>query len=299
MKKSMRRIKVITFTFVFMLIFASSAFAVVSLAYPKKVGLGEPFLVRVTSDKTLDSVSAKWLGTKVLPEIRTWKGKNVSLVMFGTDVLADKAGKKELIITTVENGKERKFSRKIKVYNKKYKTQRLTLPEKMVTPPKKVSARIQNDRVEVSAAKKTQSAKRMWFVPFSRPAKGSQSSPYGARRILNGKAKNPHRGLDFRGAKGAKIRAMADGKVILVANHYYAGNCVYIDHGNGVVTLYFHLSQFDVKEGDTVERGQLIGRIGSTGRVTGPHLHMSVSVQGRLVDPRFLLEKSTDKLLGL
>ncbi|WP_291325980.1 M23 family metallopeptidase [Desulfovibrio sp. UCD-KL4C] len=281
------------------LFFASSAFAAVSLAYPQKAGLGEPFLVRITSDTNLDSVSAKWLGATVQPEIKNWKGKSVALVMFGTDVLNDKAGKKTLAISVVENGKERIFKRKIKIYNKKYKVQRLTLPEKMVTPPKEVLERIRHDRVEVKAAKETQSAKRMWFVPFQKPTKGSQSSPYGARRILNGKPKNPHRGLDFRGAKGTAVHAMADGKVILVSSHYYAGNSIYIDHGNGVVTMYFHLSRFGVKEGDMVVRGQTIGRIGSTGRVTGPHLHVSVSVQGRLVDPNFLLKKNTDKLLGL
>ncbi len=299
LKSSMKYMKAFTLVIVCCLFFASSAFAAVSLAYPQKAGLGEPFLVRITSDANLDSVSAKWLGATVQPEIKSWKGKSVALVMFGTDVLSDKAGKKTLTINVVENGKKRSFKRKIKIYNKKYKVQRLTLPEKMVTPPKEVLERIRHDRVEVKAAKETQSAKRMWFVPFQKPTKGSQSSPYGARRILNGKPKNPHRGLDFRGAKGTAVHAMADGKVILVKNHYYAGNCIYLDHGNGVVTMYFHLSQFDVKEGDMVVRGQTIGRIGSTGRVTGPHLHMSASVQGRLVDPSFLLEKNTDKLLGL
>ncbi|WP_304081790.1 M23 family metallopeptidase [Maridesulfovibrio ferrireducens] len=299
MKNSMRYIKILTLAVTLCLFIASSAFAAVSLAYPQKAGIGEPFMVRVTSNKSLDSVSVKWLGVTVQPEIRKWKGKSVALVMFGTDVLADKAGKKELIIRAVEDGKDRKFSRKIKIFSKKYKVQRLTLPENMVTPPKEELERIRKDRVEVKAAKETQSEKRMWFVPFQRPTKGAQSSPYGARRILNGKPKNPHRGLDFRGAKGTAIYAMEDGKVLLVKNHYYAGNSIYLDHGNGVVTMYFHLSQFDVKEGDMVERGQTIGRIGSTGRVTGPHLHMSVSVQGRLVDPRFVLEKNTDKLLGL
>ncbi|WP_319780940.1 M23 family metallopeptidase [Maridesulfovibrio sp.] len=282
-----------------LLLCASTSLASVFLAYPKKVGLGEPFMVRVTSDKPLESVSIKWKGKSVEPEIRSWDGRSVALAMFGTDVLFDKPGRDKIVIKTVSEGKERTFGRTVKVKKKKYKVQRLTLPEKMVTPPHEVYDKIAQDRKEVKAAKEVMSAERKWFVPFARPTKGSQSSPYGAQRILNGKPKNPHRGLDFRGAKGTAVKAMADGRVVLVGNHYYAGNSVYIDHGNGVVTMYFHLSRIDVKEGELVERGQLIGGIGSTGRVTGPHLHMSVSVQGKLVDPNYILQKSTDQLLGI
>lgn len=287
------------FALLLVLFLSSAAFAKINLAYPSRVGLGEPFLVRVTSDKDLQSVSIKWKGAEVKPEIKNWKGRSVALAMFGTDVLLDKTGKSRLVISAVENGKERKFGRTVRVHKKKYKIQRLTLPKKMVTPPKEIYDKIAQDRKEVAAAKKVMSAERNWFVPFQRPTAGSQSSPYGAQRILNGKPKNPHRGLDFRGAKGTAIKAMADGRVVLVGDHYYAGNSVYLDHGNGVVTMYFHLSRIDVKEGEIVERGQVIGGIGSTGRVTGPHLHMSVSVQGRLVDPAYVLYKSTDQLLGI
>lgn len=297
--KNMKQIRVVLFTLVILALCASTALASVFLAYPKKVGLGEPFMVRVTSDKPMEQVSIDWKGKTVKPEIRKWRGRYVSLAMFGTDVLFDKPGKDKLVVKTVSEGKERKFGRTVRVKKKKYKIQRLTLPKKMVTPPTKVYDKIARDRKEVKVAKDSMSAERMWFVPFMRPTKGGQSSPYGAQRILNGKPKNPHRGLDFRGAKGTAIKAMADGKVVLVGEHYYAGNSIYLDHGNGVVTMYFHLSRIDVKEGDTVERGQVIGGIGSTGRVTGPHLHMSVSVQGRLVDPNYIMYKSTDQLLGI
>ncbi|WP_419780836.1 M23 family metallopeptidase [Maridesulfovibrio sp.] len=294
-----RQFRIAFLTLLILLVCASSALASVFLAYPKKVGLGEPFMVRVTSDKPLESVEIKWKGKSVNPEVRNWKGRSVALAMFGTDVLFDKPGRDKLVIKTVSGGKEKKFGRTVKVHKKKYKIQRLTLPKKMVTPPQKVYDKIAQDRKEVKVAKETMSADRKWYVPFDRPTKGSQSSPYGAQRILNGKPKNPHRGLDFRGAKGTSVKAMADGKVVLVGSHYYAGNSIYVDHGNGVVTMYFHLSRIDVKEGDMVERGQLLGGIGSTGRVTGPHLHMSVSVQGKLVDPNYVMYKTTDQLLGI
>lgn len=294
-----KNIRIALLTFILLLVCASTALASVFLAYPKKVGLGEPFMVRVTSDAPLDSVSIAWKGAKLKPEVRKWRGRSVALVMLGTDVLLDKPGKSKLVISTVSGGKERKFGRTIRVNRKKYRVQRLTLPEKMVTPPQKVHDKILKDRAEVKVAKETMSAERKWFVPFNRPTKGGESSPYGAQRILNGKPKNPHRGLDFRGAKGTAVKAMADGRVVLVGNHYYAGNSIYLDHGNGVITMYFHLSRIDVKEGEIVERGQVIGGIGSTGRVTGPHLHMSVSVQGRLVDPNYIMYKTTDQLLGI
>ncbi|CCO22454.1 M23 family metallopeptidase [Maridesulfovibrio hydrothermalis] len=294
-----KKIRVVFLTFIIFMLCASTALASVFLAYPKKVGLGEPFMVRVTSDNFLESVVILWKGASVRPEIKKWKGRFVALAMLGTDVLFDKTGKAKLVVKVVSEGKERKFGRTVQINKKKYKIQRLTLPEKMVTPPETVYKKIAKDRVEVKKAKETVSAKRKWFVPFQRPTKGAQSSPYGAQRILNGKPKNPHRGLDFRGAKGTAVKAMADGKVVLVGDHYYAGNSVYLDHGNGVITMYFHLSRIDVKQGEIVERGQIIGGIGSTGRVTGPHLHMSVSVQGKLVDPAYVLYKTTDQLLGV
>lgn len=287
---------VLTLTLLFMAS-AVAAEAGISLAYPQKAVLGQAFLIRVTSSDPISEVSVHWLAKEFSPEVTNWAGRDVALAMLGTDVLSDKPGKKKFVLRVVAGGKERKFKRTVRIVDKDYPVQKLTLPKKMVTPPKEVYDRIKKDRKEVGEALKSWSNDRQWFLPLKRPVSGSLSSRYGLRRVLNGKPKNPHRGLDFRGAKGTPIKAVAAGKVVLANSHYYAGNSVYIDHGNGVVSLYFHLSEFGVKEGDTVERGQVIGKIGSTGRVTGPHLHMSISVQGRLVDPKPLLERDTDSLL--
>jgi murein DD-endopeptidase MepM/ murein hydrolase activator NlpD len=126
---------------------------------------------------------------------------------------------------------------------------------------------------------------------------GKNTSLYGLQRVLNGKPKDPHRGLDFRAPTETAVKAVADGRVILAESHYYAGNSMYIDHGNGVISLYFHLNKFDVIQGDIVNKGQIIGRSGCTGRATGPHLHLSISVQGQLVDPMPLFEKTSDQLI--
>jgi len=267
------------------------------LAAPGKVGVGQPFIVRLTSDQPLESVSFNWEGKQVVPSISVWNNRHIALAMLGTDVLNSKPGKAELSVIASINGKENTFRRDIRLVGKKYPKQELSLPKKMVTPPQEVYDKIKADRAEIGKALSAVTPQRTWRLPLYRPVDGKITSLYGLRRILNGKPKNPHRGLDFRAPTGTLIHAVADGKVILVGNHYYAGNSVYIDHGNGVVSMYFHSSEVLVKEGDTVKRGQAISKSGMTGRSTGPHLHLSIAVLGKLVDPQPLFESKVDDLL--
>jgi len=265
------------------------------LVAPSRIGAGQPFLVRLTSDQPLDSVSIHWEGKEVVPSISVWNNRHVALAMLGTDVLNVKPGKEELSVIASIDGKENTFRRTVQVTPVDYPKQELTLPKKMVTPPTQVYEKIKADRVETAAAKNTNTPQRLWQLPMERPVSGKITSLYGLQRILNGKPKNPHRGLDFRSPMGNPIKATADGIVILVGDHYYAGNSVYIDHGNGVVSMYFHLSI--VKEGDKVTRGQAIGLSGMSGRATGPHLHFSLSVLGKLVDPEPLFKNDVDNML--
>jgi murein DD-endopeptidase MepM/ murein hydrolase activator NlpD len=267
------------------------------LAAPGRVGAGQPFLVRLTSDLPLGSVSMFWMGREVVPSISVWNDRHVALAMFGTDVLNAKPGKQELSVIASIDGKENTFRRTVQITPVDYPKQELSLPKKMVTPPSEVYARIKAEGERTTAAKNTVSATRMWALPLERPVSGDISSLYGLQRVLNGKPKNPHRGLDFRSPMGNPVKSVADGVVILVGDHYYAGNSVYVDHGNGVVSMYFHLSKPLVAEGDTVKRGQAIGLTGMSGRATGPHLHLSVSVLGQLVDPQPLLENDIDGML--
>ena len=267
------------------------------LAAPGKVGVGKAFLVRLTSDLPLESVSIHWQGREVVPSISVWNNRHVALAMLGTDVLSQRPGKEELDVIASVDGKENTLRRTVRVIPVDYPKQELTLPEKMVTPPQDVYDRIAAEGEQTTEAKNTVSAQRMWQLPLFRPVDGIVLSVYGSRRILNGKPKNPHRGLDFRSPMGNPVKCVADGKVILVGDHYYAGNSVYVDHGNGVVSMYFHLSEPTVKEGDEVKRGQTVGLTGMTGRATGPHLHFSLSVLGELVDPAPLFEMTADTML--
>ena len=131
---------------------------------------------------------------------------------------------------------------------------------------------------------------REWDGNFAAPAEAAISDVYGSQRIFNGKAQREHQGLDFRVPTGTPVAAMNSGTVLLARFLYFEGNCVVIDHGQGLLTLYFHLSEFKVKEGDPVTRGQEIGLSGGTGRATGPHLHVAVRWQGTYLDPARLLQ---------
>ncbi len=131
---------------------------------------------------------------------------------------------------------------------------------------------------------------REWDGNFTAPANAATSDVYGSQRIFNGKAQREHQGLDYRVPTGTPVAAMNDGTVLLARFLYFEGNCVVIDHGQGLLTLYFHLSEFKVKEGEAIKRGQTIGLSGGTGRATGPHLHVAVRWQSTYLDPARLLE---------
>lgn len=128
-------------------------------------------------------------------------------------------------------------------------------------------------------------------IMLDTPVDGPLSSPFGLRRFFNGEERNPHSGLDFAVPKGTPVKAPADGVVTIVDDFFFNGKTIFLDHGQGLITMYCHLSAIDVKVGQTVQRGQIIGKVGSTGRATGPHLHWNVSLNGERVDPAIFLSE--------
>lgn len=134
-----------------------------------------------------------------------------------------------------------------------------------------------------------QNTPQLWTLPFLRPRQARVTSRFGSGRVFNGRVSSSHLGVDYRGSTGDPIYAANRGVVALVATFFLAGNVVYINHGEGIVTGYFHMSEPEVAAGDTVERGQEIGRVGATGRVTGPHLHWSARFGALTIDPADLL----------
>lgn len=144
-----------------------------------------------------------------------------------------------------------------------------------------------------------QETPKLWTLPFLRPRQSRVTSRFGRSRVFNGRVASSHLGVDYRGAAGDPIYAANRGVVALVSSFFLAGNVVYIDHGDGIVTGYFHMSQTEVAAGDTVERGQEIGKVGATGRVTGPHLHWSARFGALTIDPADLLSLTAPFVEGV
>jgi murein DD-endopeptidase MepM/ murein hydrolase activator NlpD len=165
----------------------------------------------------------------------------------------------------------------------------LTVAEKFVAPPASVKARIAADQRAFSKAWRTPFGPRLFTAGFARPRDSEVTAHFGDQRLLNGKRKTVHYGLDLDGQVGDAVTAANDGRVVLVRDCYTTGNTILISHGGGAFTGYFHLSAFKVKQGAQVKRGELIGLVGKTGRVTGPHLHLLARVDNLAVNPEALL----------
>jgi murein DD-endopeptidase MepM/ murein hydrolase activator NlpD len=172
-----------------------------------------------------------------------------------------------------------------------YLSETLSVPPAYARPDSAATVRIQSE-IERSreVSRISQGKPRIWRGPFRLPRGSRITSPFGTARVYNGEVQSRHLGTDFAGAIGAPVRAAGRGVVALVADFYLAGHAVYIDHGAGLVTGYFHLSRVDVREGDSVIAGQRIGAVGRSGRVTGPHLHWVARYGAISVDPMSLLE---------
>ncbi|MGD2154446.1 MAG: M23 family metallopeptidase [Gemmatimonadales bacterium] len=166
---------------------------------------------------------------------------------------------------------------------------RLQVANRFTSPDERTVERIQREREIVRAALATVTAAPLWDGQFIMPRDDAATSPYGQRRLFNNQLRSRHTGLDIRGRIGDPVYASNSGRVVVARDLFYTGNAIYIDHGLGIFTGYFHLSRFEVTEGQWVEKGQLIGRVGATGRVTGPHLHWGFYLQGAALDPSTLL----------
>ncbi|MGP8094282.1 MAG: M23 family metallopeptidase [Candidatus Sulfotelmatobacter sp.] len=262
-------------------------------AQPARLVNGAPVLFQVKAPTKLDSLSGTWLTHQLTfsyeASTRTW------FALAGVS-LETPPGK-----YTVELSGVRSATKTQMTFSRQFTVARATYPKIKVelTVEKKFTEPTPEQQEKIAEGVKIKqdylgrvTPEREWDGKFTAPADAPISDVFGSQRIFNGKAQSPHLGLDFRVPAGTPVTAMNDGTVLLARPLYFEGNFVVLDHGQGLLTLYLHLSEFKVKEGDVVKRGDVLGLSGGTGRATGPHLHVSVRWQGTYLDPVRLMQLS-------
>ncbi|QXH50510.1 peptidoglycan DD-metalloendopeptidase family protein [Pseudomonas fakonensis] len=176
------------------------------------------------------------------------------------------------------------------VGSKKYPEQHITLKnQRQVNPNPDDLKRIDRELAEQIKAYRSFSPTLPSNLILDKPVNGPLSSKFGVRRFFNGEERNPHAGLDFAVPAGTPIKTPANGKVILVGDYFFNGRTVFVDHGQGFISMFCHMSKIDVKPGQVLRRGEVVGRVGSTGRATGPHMHWNVSLNDARVDPAIFI----------
>lgn len=255
---------------------------------PTKLVNGSPVLFRVTTPARLTDLQGKFLDQEL--SFRFSKSCHCWYALAGVK-LSTKPGKYTLEMEGKGAGdKTATMNYAVTVGAAHYPLSTIKVAPAFVEPPKETEPVI----AAADAAKKQAFAAMdpnpLWSGEFERPTQTETSGVFGSARTYNGIKKSQHLGLDFRASTGTPVHATNAGTVILARPLYFEGNCVMLDHGQGLMTIYMHLSEFKVKEGEKVAAGQLIALSGGTGRATGPHLHFAVRWRGEYLDPRTLLE---------
>jgi murein DD-endopeptidase MepM/ murein hydrolase activator NlpD len=263
---------------------------------PARLVNGTPVLFRVTTPKPVRSLSGNWLGHEIAFSFdasrKSWfalagvsldtKPGAYPIRLHGETIARQSDGPPD--------GQAISFEKKIRVERQRYPRVQLKVPARYTAPSPEDQRHIEQDKETKADAFKTLSPGREWKGSFAPPVNAAISDVFGVQRVFNGSVQSTHQGLDFRVPSGTSVAAVNSGRVILARPLFFEGNCVVIDHGQGLLTLYFHLSKFSVKEGDDVSKGRPIGLSGGTGRATGPHLHLAVRWQGVYLNPQVLLK---------
>lgn len=210
--------------------------------------------------------------------------------LVGIDVLTEPGSYSLVVRASAAAGETAEQTYELSVEPKEFPTRRLTVNPNFVNPPPEVIERIQREAAQMADIFETASNERLWSGGFARPVPGESTSSFGRRSVFNGEPRSPHSGTDFRAPRGTPIEAPNRGVVVLAQDLYFSGNCVILDHGWGLYSFFAHLSAIDVAVGDEVEAGMVVGKVGATGRVTGPHLHWTVRLNNARVDPISLME---------
>ena len=254
---------------------------------------GGLILAQVRSQKSLREVTGKWNERNLYfwergssAAARRGNNNRVDEALLGVD-LEKTPGDYELSVSaTTEDGKHAECSATLVVRAGKFATESLTVQKQFVEPNEQQAQRAVAEQEKLREIFDHITPEKLWHGPFRLPLTGGvRGTNFGKRRILNGQPRSPHTGADFPAPTGTPIHATQSGRVVLAEELYFSGNTVIIDHGLGIYSLYGHLSATDVGVGDDVKAGAVIGKVGATGRVTGPHLHWGVTVNKARVNP--------------
>lgn len=245
---------------------------------------GNILLVEVRSAKPIADLNAEWAGQK--PAFwRDARDENIYRVLLGID-LEKPAGKYNLTLTARVGNENASCSAPVTVRAGRFAIERLQVARQFVEPSPADLERANRERQRLRELYSSVTPERLWQGSFRLPLAGvRKGGNFGRRRILNGEPGSPHSGVDFPVAAGVPVHAAQRGRVVLADNLFFSGNTVLLDHGLGIYTFYGHFESTAVAAGDLVETGTILGRVGATGRVTGPHLHWGLVVNGARVNP--------------
>lgn len=259
--------------------------ALVVSQHARALAPGEVVALTVEAPASVTAVETAW---RERPVTFVRRSETAWHALIGIDV-EEVPGPRSLRIVAKRPGGDLTAVHAFTVEAKAWRTRRLTVARRFVTPPDSALPRIREETALLNALFRETRPQRSWSGGFVRPVDGVAVSGFGVRSVLNGQPRGPHNGADFAAGTGTPIYAPAAAVVAFAREFYYSGNTVILDHGFGLYSTMAHLSAFDVQEGARVDRGALLGKVGATGRVTGPHLHWAVRLLGARIDPESLL----------
>lgn len=251
---------------------------------------GQVLVVKVPSDDELATAQGTFLGRTIrfFTDPRHDEPKGF-VGLLGID-LQDEPGTHDLTVELKQGEQSRTLSYSVSVLKEKFHVEHLTLPKDKVDLDEKTLARWKTEQEQVKTALASDSQTRLWQPGFVEPVNGKRTGIFGSVRIMNGQPRNPHNGEDIGAPLGTPVAATNDGVVKLTVDHFFSGKGIFLDHGLGFYSMYFHLSEVLVKDGEVVKAGQIVGKVGASGRATGPHLHWGVKLNGARVNPYALLD---------
>jgi len=264
-------------------------------SFPKVAKQGDVCLVRASGPASVKSIHGEFHGERFPMAFNNEIGMYEGLI--GIDMSTSSASYEIKVIATDGDNRVYSSTLSLRVEKVDFGSQAVSLPSYMVELDAKTLERVNHEARKLEALFQTFRDGRLWEGGFILPVEGEISTGFGLNRIINGQQRSQHTGVDLRAEQGTSVLASNHGVVVLVDELFFSGKSVILDHGWGLYSMYFHLSETLVKEGNRVRSGAILGRVGSTGRSTGPHLHWGIRINGARVDPFALLKTGTVSIL--